>query len=199
MASDTAADAPASHGVAGNAAAGNASDSRAARTSADLLEHLLISQADLLDEDDMAAIVELTQAYALDPMGLGEPLPQPISSRLPDTLRSVPGALILLARWSGKPVGIATCFTGFSTFMATPLVNIHDIAVLPEVRSKGVGAALLKAVEAAAREMGCGKVTLEVREDNAARHLYERAGFEYGEPKMYFMTLKVGARSGGKD
>jgi ribosomal protein S18 acetylase RimI-like enzyme len=162
-------------------------------------DHLLISQADLQDEDDMAAIVALTEAYALDPMGLGEPLPEQISARLPETLRSVPGAIVLLARWSGKPVGIATCFTGFSTFMATPLINIHDIAVLPEVRSKGVGSALLKAVEAAAREMGCGKVTLEVREDNAARRVYERAGFEYGEPKMYFMTLKVGARAGGKD
>ncbi|MFO8066626.1 MAG: hypothetical protein R6U11_03490 [Bacteroidales bacterium] len=37
----------------------------------------------------------------------------------------------------------------------------------------------------------CCKVTLEVREDNRARNLYERSGFSYGEPRMFFMEKEV--------
>jgi ribosomal protein S18 acetylase RimI-like enzyme len=50
--------------------------------------------------------------------------------------------------------------------------------VLPEFRRLGVGRALLEAAEARARNLGCCKLTLEVREDNeGARSLYESAGF----------------------
>jgi len=34
----------------------------------------------------------------------------------------------------------------------------------------------------------CCKLTLEVRVDNRARELYERFGFETGDPEMLFMT-----------
>ena len=67
---------------------------------------------------------------------------------------------------------------GFSTFKARPLVNVHDLAVLPEHRGRGVGRALLAAVERKARALGCARVTLEVQENNGrARRVYERAGF----------------------
>ncbi len=59
-------------------------------------------------------------------------------------------------------VGVAVCFLGFSTFAAKPLVNLHDVAVVPTHRGRGVGWALLAAVEAKARELGCCKLTLEV-------------------------------------
>lgn len=74
--------------------------------------------------------------------------------------------------------GPLTCFLGFSTFAAKPTVNIHDLAVLPEHRGQGVGTALLAAVERAARERGCAKVTLEVQENNRrARAVYQRARY----------------------
>ncbi|MBK7975719.1 MAG: GNAT family N-acetyltransferase [Deltaproteobacteria bacterium] len=73
---------------------------------------------------------------------------------------------------------------GFSTFAARPLINVHDLAVLPEYRGHGIGRALLRAVERAARERGCVKLTLEVQENNQrARSVYAAAGFaqaEYG-------------------
>jgi ribosomal protein S18 acetylase RimI-like enzyme len=72
---------------------------------------------------------------------------------------------------------------GYSTFRARPLLNLHDLAVQPEARERGVGGALLAAVESHARALGCCKVTLEVREDNAsARRLYERVGFVDSAP-----------------
>lgn len=152
---------------------------------------IVIREANLQDTADLQLIVELSNAYAIDPMGLGEPLPMSVQENLSRALPNVRNALVLLAFEGEKAIGIATCFQGFSTFKAAPLINIHDIAVLPEARGKGVGAALLEAVKEKARERGCCKVTLEVREDNAARHLYERSGFEYGDPVMYFMTAEL--------
>jgi len=85
---------------------------------------------------------------------------------------------VLLAVSEGRPVGVAVCFLGFSTFQARPLLNIHDLAVLPEWRGKGIGRALLAHVEDRARRRGCCKLTLEVLDDNArARGLYESLGF----------------------
>ena len=46
-------------------------------------------------------------------------------------------------------------FVGFSTFAASPLINIHDLHVEPEWRRQGVARLLLEAVEARARALGC--------------------------------------------
>jgi ribosomal-protein-alanine N-acetyltransferase len=55
--------------------------------------------------------------------------------------------------------------------------EILNLAVLPEFRGKGLGGALLAEALAGIRE-AAGTVYLEVRESNqAARRLYERAGF----------------------
>ena len=85
--------------------------------------------------------------------------------------------------------------TGFSTFTGKPLINIHDLTVTAVCRGRGIGRLLLKAVEAKARELGCGKVTLEVREDNApARQFYQRFGFRDGEggPATFFLVKTLG-------
>ncbi|MFQ5634914.1 MAG: GNAT family N-acetyltransferase, partial [Gammaproteobacteria bacterium] len=80
-------------------------------------------------------------------------------------------------------VGAAVCFFGYSTFKARPLRNIHDLAVLPGQRGRGIGKALLAAVEARARDGGCCKLTLEVLDDNlGARRLYASLGFGDGGP-----------------
>jgi len=137
----------------------------------------VVVKADLDRSDHQEAVVAMTAAYALDEMGNGGPLPQDVLDRLVPGLRSHPTTLVLLAYVDGVPVGIATCFLGFSTFAARPLVNVHDLSVLPEHRGRGVAQALLRAVERAARERGCVKLTLEVQENNGrARRLYERAG-----------------------
>jgi GNAT superfamily N-acetyltransferase len=119
-------------------------------------------------------------------MGNGEPLPADVLERLVPGLRAQPAALILLAYVEGKAVGIATCFRGFSTFAAQPLVNIHDLAVLLSHRGRGIGRQLLDGVVRKATELGCCKVTLEVKANNAkARRVYEMAGFSqagYDEP-----------------
>jgi GNAT superfamily N-acetyltransferase len=88
-------------------------------------------------------VLALTAAYALDPVGNGAPLPADVLGRLISGLESPPTTLILLAYRDEKPVAIATCFRGFSTFYAKPLLNIHDFSVLPEHRGQGIGRQLL--------------------------------------------------------
>ncbi len=142
---------------------------------------LRIRPAGLDTPADADAVVALLDAYASDPMGSGAPLPDAVKARLVTALRAVPNHLILLAFDEGRAVGIAVCFQGLSTFRARLLLNIHDLAVLPSHRGRGVGRALLSAVEAEARARGCCKLTLEVREDNpVAAGLYRGLGFGPG-------------------
>ncbi len=52
------------------------------------------------------------------------------------------------------------------------------MAVEPELRGRGIGAALLAAAEDEARKRGLSYIALMVTEENrAARDLYERAGY----------------------
>jgi GNAT superfamily N-acetyltransferase len=138
---------------------------------------LTIALADYRDPRDAADVVALLDAYARDPMGGGEPLSDAVKARLTGDLAANPQAFSLLARLDGEAVGLANCFMGYSTFAAAPLVNIHDLAVLPGLRGKGIGKALMAAIEAEALKRGACKVTLEVLSGNPARHLYEACGY----------------------
>jgi ribosomal protein S18 acetylase RimI-like enzyme len=137
-----------------------------------------IREMDFGDELHVAGLLRVLDSYASEDMGGGEPLAPEVRQRLIPALREQPNALVLLAFEAGVITGIATCFFGFSTFAARPLLNVHDLAVLSASRGRGIGRALLVAAEQRARARGCAKLTLEVREDNArARGLYQERGF----------------------
>lgn len=141
-----------------------------------------IITANLSDPAHALALLTVLDAYAADPMGAGHRLAPEVRQRLIPALRVLPGAYQLLALAGDEPVGAAVCFTGFSTFRAMPLTNIHDLAVLPGWRRQGVGGRLLARVEALALARGHCKLTLEVRDDNpGARALYRRLGFGAAE------------------
>ena len=129
------------------------------------------------------AIVRLLDSYAGDPTsGAGESLSDNARSNVVDGLRNHPTSVVLLATVGSEPAGLAVCFEGYSTFAARPLLNLHDLVVAPGSRGRGVGGALLKAVEAEARARGCAWVTLEVNGPNVgAQRLYRRHGFVGGE------------------
>jgi ribosomal protein S18 acetylase RimI-like enzyme len=138
-----------------------------------------IVEADLANPSHAAAVVSVIDTYASDPTGGAQPLPADVRERLVPALRAHPTTLVLLALAGDEPVGIAVCFFGLSTFKARPLLNIHDLAVVPAYRGKGLGRALLRAVEEHARRKGCCKLTLEVQDDNTrARGLYQSFGFD---------------------
>jgi ribosomal protein S18 acetylase RimI-like enzyme len=140
-------------------------------------------RADLANPQHAAAIVALLDHYAQHAMGQGRPLDSDVRSRLIVGLREHPGTHVVLALAGDEPLGVAICFLGFSTFQARPLLNIHDFVIHEKVRGQGVGRAMMEEVVALARELGCCKVTLEVRVDNhAALALYRQCGFEPGDP-----------------
>jgi GNAT superfamily N-acetyltransferase len=122
--------------------------------------------------------LELLDAYAKDPMGGGEGLTDYAKAHLVERLKNLPGFHGALAFMGETPVGLINCFTGFSTFAAKPLLNIHDVVVLPEWRGQGIAQALLGWAAESAREIGCCKLTLEILSNNTgAMRSYLRAGF----------------------
>ena len=141
-------------------------------------ETLAVRLVDFGNARDSEQYLALLDAYASDPMGAGSPLPSSVRERLVTDLAGHPGAYCLLAEHGEQAVGFATCFLGYSTFQARPLLNIHDIAVLPEWRGKAVARHLLAAISELGRQLDCCRITLEVREDNPrARQVYESNGF----------------------
>jgi ribosomal protein S18 acetylase RimI-like enzyme len=156
------------------------------------MSQLQIILADLAHPAHQAAIIELLDMYCRDEFGDSQPLAEDARASLIPGLIKHGGAKVFLAMDDDRPLGMALCFLGFSSFRGRPLVNIHDIAVSPAARGQGIGRKLLAAVEAEARASGCCKVTLEVRSDNVrAMGLYRSAGFKSSEPETYFWTQKL--------
>lgn len=142
------------------------------------LDTLHISAANLADPRDARDLVDLLDAYAQDIMGGSSPLPAHVRHELPAALSRRPGCHVFIARVGEEPAGLAICFEGFSTFACKPLLNLHDFAVVPTWRGRGIARRLMDTVVARARALGCCKVTLEVLSGNhVARALYASCGF----------------------
>ena len=146
---------------------------------------ITIRSVDYADAHDAAALVELLDGYARDVAGGGEPLSAAVKQGLAEALRLRPQAFSVLA-WAedaqvlGRrvPVGLINCFEGFSTFACRPLVNVHDVVVVPAWRGHRVAQRMLQVVEAIARERGACKLTMEVLSGNhSALRAYAREGF----------------------
>ncbi|MDX1637437.1 MAG: GNAT family N-acetyltransferase [Balneolaceae bacterium] len=152
---------------------------------------LQIIEADYDNETHAAAVLRLTDMYVRDEMGMDEPMPNATRIRLIEKLQELPNAFTLLAVHKKKAVGIANCFICFSTFEGRRVINIHDLAVIPRLRGLGIGKRMLRAIQNKAKKMDCCRITLEVRQDNPAVDLYERFGFDNGNPPMLFMSKEL--------
>lgn len=79
----------------------------------------------------------------------------------------------------GRRLGFIYALSSSDNLPKEPRVYISEFAVAREAEGRGVGRALIAAVEDWARERGAWAVTLEVFAGNSrARVLYERIGFE---------------------
>jgi len=144
--------------------------------------------AELSNPAHAEALVFLLNEYAKDEMGGKTELSDFAKDNLVVELQKRNGVHIIIAFVDGKAAGLAVCFEGFSTFACKPLLNIHDIAVLPEYRGRGISKKLLTKVEDIALLMGCCKLTLEVLQGNTiAQAAYRSCGFS-----GYELDPKVG-------
>ncbi len=145
-----------------------------------------VLRANYADPVHAAALVQMLDAYALDPMGGGQGLTDLAKANLVPSLAARPQAFSVLAFSTGagsppvgQAVGLVNCIEGFSTFACKPLVNVHDVAVLASYRGRGIAEKMLVLVEAIARDRGACKLTLEVLQGNpSAIKLYKRFGFD---------------------
>ena len=118
-------------------------------------------------------------------------------------LRGERGIITLFAELEGKAVG------SICAWMLPPYeCQIGNLSVLPDHRRRGIGKALLEAIEAEALKLGIGDITLEVRVSNiGAAALYADCGFTIeGVRKKYYennedalIMWKRAASLGGED
>ncbi len=152
--------------------------------------NLNVREANLSDEADQAAFCAMLKMYYADPFGGDTPIPPGRAETAAQDLSEHPTAVVFLAFHGDSPVGYTLAFMGYSSFAAKPLLNLHDVAVVPEARGQGVGRALLDTAESYARDAGCVKLTLEVLDDNdRARSLYRKVGFEDQSLRFWAKTL----------
>ena len=92
---------------------------------------------------------------------------------------------IYVMRTEQHPVAAFCAF-----WLVAEQAHINNLAVLPELRGRGLGTQLLERIIDEAAHLGASMLTLEVRESNRpARRLYERAGFfQEGVRKNYYTT-----------
>ena len=114
---------------------------------------ITIIEADLDNLSHQQALLMILDSYARDEMGQGYGLDVDVRNRVIAGLKEHGKSLVLLAYDDNEPIGSAVVIIGFSTFNARPLLNIHDLSVLPEFRGRGIGYKLLEAVEAKAKAL----------------------------------------------
>ena len=102
-----------------------------------------------------------------------------------------------LVAWLGpRPVGHANLRWGpmyQSVRSELTCPEINALAVLPDVRNRGIGSALIAECERLSSLRGCRQICIGARTDNdAARRLYERAGYRdwgRGDVAVSWLTL----------
>jgi len=88
---------------------------------------------------------------------------------------------------AGETVGVATLSTAFALYAAGRYGILNEMYVVPEWRSKGVGAELIQAVADYGRRRGWRRIDVTAPESDRwerTREFYERQGFEYSGPKL---------------
>lgn len=97
--------------------------------------------------------------------------------------------LLLALDADGGGLGFTHLFPSFTSVGTARLFVLNDLFVAPAARGRGVGAALLGAAEAHAREAGAVRLVLQTATDNRpAQRLYERRGWTRDDA---FVTYEV--------
>lgn len=97
--------------------------------------------------------------------------------------------LLLIAEWEGALVGVLGASWQRAIHVPGRYVLIQDLWVAPDWRSRGIGAKLIEAIAARAREEGVRRLEVGLpREDFAAieatESFYRENGFEHLGPRM---------------
>ncbi|NCB06793.1 MAG: GNAT family N-acetyltransferase [Bacteroidia bacterium] len=151
-----------------------------------------VVKVDLNDDSHCSHLLKLLNDYMEDEMGIGQPMPGNLGSKIIEGLRKHNGYLGFFVCVGKDFVALANCNVNYSTWNAQPLLNIHDFIVSPHVRQQGIGLFLLNAIAEYATRQGFCRINLEVRQDNiGAQQLYRKAGYTECESQMFFWEKKL--------
>lgn len=129
---------------------------------------------------DAAAVAGLLHRFNTE-FETPSPGPSVLAARLERLLRGDEGVFALLA---GEPaVGVALVSVRPNVWFDGPVTLLDELYVVPGQRNRGIGTALLRAVEDESRKRG--SLLLEINidgEDTDARRFYERHGYVDREP-----------------
>jgi GNAT superfamily N-acetyltransferase len=125
---------------------------------------------------DLHTIVDLVRALAVY-----EKLEHLMISTVADFDRELFGANAkiecVIAREDDTPIGFALYFNNFSTFLGRKGLYLEDLFVIPEVRGKGYGKALLAHLARIAVERDCGRFEWSILDWNTPSiEFYEAMG-----------------------
>jgi ribosomal protein S18 acetylase RimI-like enzyme len=153
----------------------------------------LVEYIEELDDEDLAALCEATDAAIIDGGGFGWVNP-PGRRALESYYRGimlVPERELLVVRMDGTIVGSAHLVKPPRNNEAQAFAaQLMHSFVAPYARGHGLARMLTEGVEARARELGYHVLNLDVRETQAAAiHMYESLGFErWGTHPSYAMV-----------
>ena len=96
----------------------------------------------------------------------------------------------IIAEWDNAPAGFAFFFYNYSTWRGRPGIYLEDLFVLPEMRGKGIGKALLQHIaQIAVREKCYGIRWMVLEWNEPALKFYESLGAEIlGEWETMLLT-----------
>jgi GNAT superfamily N-acetyltransferase len=116
-----------------------------------------------------------------------------------DGFGSNPKYRCVIAEWDNRPAGFAFFFYNYSTWRGRPGLYLEDLFVLPEMRGKGIGKALLKHLAEIALRENCYGIRWMVLEWNEpAIKFYESLGAEIlGEWETMLLWEKALERLAG--
>jgi ribosomal protein S18 acetylase RimI-like enzyme len=144
-----------------------------------------IQRARLADLGELLPLVEAFQreeGYAAGDAALREALAA--------LLREDGAGRVLIAREAGAPIGYAALCYGYSIEFRGRDAFVDELYVAPAQRGRGLGRALLRALEAEARAAGVRKLHLEVEQQNAsARRLYVAESFRANGRELLSKSL----------
>lgn len=98
--------------------------------------------------------------------------------------------LVLLSGNADNPTGFAFLTLRPTPYSDGPLAQLEELYVRPELRSSGIGTALLQQIDARMRAVGCEEIHINVDEiDHDTRRFYERHGFVNLQPGEDYRML----------
>ena len=131
---------------------------------------------------DAQAVAELLDAFNRE---FATPTPGP--DVLATRLRTLLAGNAVVALVSGAPpVAVALMTLRPNAWYAGPVALLDELYVVPELRGRGIGSALLALVEVTARQRGAELLEINVDgEDTDTRRFYERHGYTNTEPGQH--------------